>query len=166
MQSSEIKSLWNTTLKVLWIITFLWLVYVSGKKVAQYLLTNPPEQMAKEIILAYKKTIPNWSDTLFVSNENNSLDTVFIDVINDWVNLHYKMSSLLLLENGRVVAHKQDLLSTIYNINTLEVFSIDQFESDKLFEDILYKLEQQQKIENGDYKTLQNILENEDLESL
>jgi hypothetical protein len=34
-------------------------MYVAGKKVGEYLLIDPSEQLAKEIILAYKKTIPS-----------------------------------------------------------------------------------------------------------
>ncbi len=166
MEFSEIKSWANTAVKTMWFIACLGLVYVTGKKVGEYLLTDSSEQLAKEIILAYKKTIPSWVDTLVITNNDVRYDTIFIDVMEESVQLQDKESSLCLFKSGNVVGHTQDVLYNMFDIHSFEVWSINELFYKATFTDILQILQQQQKMENIDYKTLQKMIENEEIESL
>ncbi len=167
MKSSEIKLQTNTALKVMWFIAFLYLVHVTGKKIWQYLLTNQPEeQLANEIILAYKEKVPTWSDFILRYDRNLTCDTLFIDVSKESVNIQYKMHSMLLLDNGKVVTYTQRVIDDMISVNLFEVNSILQNENDKVFYDILDEFQLNKKIQNMDYKTLQQMIENDEVESL
>lgn len=167
METTEIKSLTNTTLKVMWFIAFLCLVHVTGKKVGQYLLTNQPEeQLANEIILAYKEKITSWSDFILWYDWNSSRDTLFIDVSDQSVSIQFKKVSMLLLDNGNVVTYTHDVMDNMINLNLFEVSSILQNENEKTFYNILVEFKKYKKIQNMDYKTLQQMVEDEEVDSL
>lgn len=165
METTEIKSRVKNTVKVMWFVAFLWVVYSSGRKLWEYLFPTT-EQLAKEIILAYKKTIPTWSDFMLRYDGNLTRDTLFIDVSDQSVSIQYKMLSMLLLDNGKVVTHTQRVIDDMISLNLFEVSSILQNENDKVFYDILDEFQQNKKIQNMDYKTLQQMVEDEEVDSL
>ncbi|MBP6257119.1 hypothetical protein KA405_05475 [Patescibacteria group bacterium] len=97
---------------------------------------------------------------------NLTRDTLFIDVSDQSVSIQYKMLSMLLLDNGKVVTHTQRVIDDMISLNLFEVSSILQNENDKVFYDILDEFQQNKKIQNMDYKTLQQMIENDEVESL
>lgn len=89
-------------------------------------------------------------------------DTFYIDVTNNTVLIQYNASLLFLSDNGKVIAYKTDA----YSNEIFHVFSVTQLNTNDLFESILYQLQQQHLTKKKDYKTLKQLLENEELESL
>jgi hypothetical protein len=166
MERIEITSWVNTALKTMWVIACLGLIYVAGKKVGEYLLTDSSELLAKEIIAAYQKAVPSGSDTLVLFNNTVHNDTFFIEVLNNALLVQFKSSALYLSENWNVVAYHYDRLFWNYNQQTFTEFSIEQFNSNQVFETMLKELKTQNALKENNYDDLKEILQSDQLESL
>lgn len=166
MERTEMNPWTKTTLKAMWFIAFLGLMYVTSRKVSEYLLQDSSELLAKEIISAYQKAIPSGSDTLVVFNNTLHNDTFFIDVVSDALLVQHNASALYLSENWNVIAYHYDHLFWNYNQQTFTEFSIEQFNSNQVFETMLKELKTQNALKENNYDDLKEILQSDQLESL